>query len=77
MSARLLDYTGRLKSSIGAVIETEAERMTLRAGAPYAARQQQMRPFLFFQTPDDSNEAARIAAEFISKALSVDESKSI
>ena len=68
-SARLLDDTGRLKSSIGEIFGIDENRLTLGTAVPYAARQQNMRPFLFFQASQDLAAAAQIAAEFIQKAL--------
>ncbi|GEM_PF-3173713 len=76
--ARLLDDTGTLKSSVGEIFEVAratsygSAALRIGAGVPYAWRQQQTRPFLFFQAPDDATTAATIAARFIKKALAVE-----
>ena len=68
-SARLLDDTGTLKSSIRKIFGFEENKLILGADVPYAAWQQQMRPFLFFDDSEDLPTAASMAAEFIKKAL--------
>jgi len=68
-SARLLDDTGRLKSSIGEIFGVDENRLQLGTAVPYAARQQNTRPFLFFAASEDLPIAAQMAAEFIQKAM--------
>ena len=72
-SARLLEDTGRLRSSVGDIFRVENGRLIFGSRVPYAATQQKLRPFLFFQLPDDAMAATRIATEFIRKALAGDE----
>ena len=71
--ARLLDYTGRLKSSIGKMSGIDENKLILGTDVSYAAQQQKMRSFLFFDVSEDLPTAARIAAEFINKAAQVRE----
>jgi len=68
-SARLLDDTGRLKSSVGKIFAIAQNRLVIGANVPYAGRQHRMRPFLFFEVPEDVSSAAAVATSFIKKAL--------
>lgn len=66
---KLLRDTGRLRASVGEVFKIQNGKLLLGTDVPYAAYQQKMRPFLFFETPTDAQTAARMAAQFINREL--------
>ena len=61
----LLDDTGQLKRKAGfryrEGLRMSETRLEMKPGVPYAAYQQAMRPFLFFEMPKDANQLLSLA----------------
>jgi len=67
--ALLLQDTGRLRREAAATIFVRSDSETsFGTLLPYAAAQQKMRPFLFFELPGDAETARDVAINFLRRA---------
>ena len=64
-AARLLDFTGALKSDATRGGDVTADTIEWRMTVPYAAAQHAKRPFLFFNIPTDTEKARTLALNFL------------
>jgi len=65
-NALLLQDTGKLKREAATtVFRLTSNEIVFGTRLHYAKRQQRMRPFLFFNLPEDTNTAREIAARFL------------